>query len=304
MNKILKKFRFVLIMLNIWPIILSSLLLESKIADADNFPPSAPNRGAPGSRISTATWFNLPHAPKHGASGNRIGTSFKLPPAPKRGAPGNRKGAGSRLTPMDSTNESGKSNRRFVALVPEYQTSTGTENSSSELANIWGLTTNKYPTIWFHIPYPQSLVSRIDFTLYNRDNLSNQVFYQESRKPAEKPGLISFSLPKTKEPIAINQLYRWEVKLTLNRELDKEVFVTGWIQRAALSNNLSEKLKLVTPHKQAILYAENGIWYDAISTLAKLRRDLPQDLAIKQDWVDILKSVDLDELSDKPFSPK
>jgi Domain of Unknown Function (DUF928) len=266
MNKLLKKLGFILIVVSTWPTFLSTLLLDTKISEAANK-------------------FK----------------SFKLPSPPNRGVAGNRKGAGSRLISKDSTNESGKSNRRFVAIVPDYRILTEGGKPNSELSKVWGLTASEYPTIWFYVPYPQSLVSRIDFTLYNRDDLSNQVFYKEERKSALRPGIISFSLPRTKRPMTVNQLYQWELKLTLNRNLEKEVFVTGWIQRAALSNELGKKLKLATLHEQAILYAENGIWYDAISTLANLRRDLPQNLVIKQDWEDILKSVDLDELSNKPF---
>jgi hypothetical protein len=265
MNKLLKKIGFVLTIVSIGAINLSGLLLESKMANA--------------------------------------ASKFKLPSLPKRSVAGNRRGAGSRLIHKDTIDESGKSNRRFVALVPDYQTLTETRRSNVELTKVWGLTASEHPTMLFYIPYPQSLISRMDFTIYNRDNPSNQVFYQESRKPSVRPGLIGFTLPITKEPLVVNQLYQWELKLTLNRKLDKEVFVTGWIQRAALSNELSEQIKGATSQRQATLYAENGIWYDTVSILAKLRHDQPQDLAIKQDWQDLLKSVGLNELEDKIFVP-
>ena len=95
----------------------------------------------------------------------------------------------------------------------------------------------------------------------------------------------------------------------MKRQLDREISVKGWIQRADLNSDLSERIKQSTPELQAALYAENGLWYDALSTFAELRRDVPaerlrqrpQDITIIQDWRNILKSVDLGKLADRPF---
>lgn len=220
---------------------------------------------------------------------------FKLPPPPNRGIAGNRVGGASRISSKDPTNEGTNADRHLTALVPEYR------HRNSPLTQVWGLTTDEYPTLWFYIPYSQNSISRIDFILTDRDNPANTMVYRNPIQSPEQPGIVNFSLPQTSAPLSIDKLYQWELKLTMKRQLDKQVSVKGWIQRVGLNSELSDLIKQATPDRQAALYAENGLWYDALSTLAELRRDFPKDLAIIQDWKNILKSVDLDKLADKPL---
>lgn len=230
--------------------------------------------------------------------------TFKVklpPPPPNRGLAGNRVGAASRISSKDPINEGTQSARLLTALVPEYWESDEAETSSVIVPKVWGLTANEYPTLWFYIPYSQDSIDRIDFILADGDNPTEQTVEQNAIQPPEQPGIVPFSLPNTSAPLAIDRLYQWELKLTMKRQLDKEISVKGWIQRASLNSDLSDLIKQATPDRQAALYAENGFWYDALSTLAELRRDRANDLAIQQDWKNILQSVDLGKLADRPF---
>ncbi len=231
------------------------------------------------------------------------------PPPPNRGIAGNRVGGASRVSSRDPIDESPNSDRRLTALVPEYKSAAEAGKSKPELTKVWGLTANEHPTLWFYIPYAQNSISRIDFILSDEDNPTNKTVYRNAIQSFTQPGIINFSLPQTSKPLAIDKLYQWELKLTMKRQLDREISVKGWIQRADLNSDLSERIKQSTPELQAALYAENGLWYDALSTFAELRRDVPaerlrqrpQDITIIQDWRNILKSVDLGKLADRPF---
>jgi Domain of Unknown Function (DUF928) len=223
------------------------------------------------------------------------------PPPPNRGIAGNRVGGASRVATRDPNDESPNSDRRLTALVPEYKSATGSGKSNPELTKVWGITANEHPTLWFYIPYTQNSISRIDFILIDGDNPTNKTVYQNAIQSPTQPGIVDFSLPQTSTPLAIDKLYQWELKLTMKRQLDNEISVKGWIQRASLNSELSDLIRQTTPERQAALYAENGFWYDALSTFAELRRDRPQDVAIIQDWRNILKSVDLGKLANKPF---
>jgi hypothetical protein len=225
-------------------------------------------------------------------------TVFKMklpPPPPNRGIAGNRVGGASRISGKDPTNEGTNVDRYLTALVPEYR------HPKPQSNQVWGLTANDRPTLWFYIPYSQNSISRIDFILTDRDNPANKTVYRNPIQSPEQPGIVNFSIPQTSAPLSIGKLYQWELKLTMKRQLEKEVSVKGWIQRVGLNSELSDLIKQATPDRQAALYAENGLWYDALSTLAELRHDAPNDLAIMQDWTNILKSVDLGKLADKPF---
>jgi Domain of Unknown Function (DUF928) len=251
--------------------------------------------------FSTFT-YNLP-------TGVRIASAiaagvFKVklpPPPPNRGIAGNRVGGASRLSRKDSFDESSSLGSRLTALVPEYKNSPDAAKYKPELTKVWGLTASEHPTVWFYIPYDRDSISRIDFSLSDGDNLVNRTVFRNAIKRPIQPGIVSFSLPKTSAPLAIDRLYRWELKLSMKRQLDKEISVKGWIQRASLNSDLLDRINQSPLDLQAALYAENGFWYDALSSLAQLQRSQSSDLAPIQDWQNILKSIDLGKLANKPL---
>jgi Domain of Unknown Function (DUF928) len=234
-----------------------------------------------------------------------------LPKPPNRGSTetGIRLNGGSRTFERDPTlgEMRGDEDPNLTAFAPEYQQPTSTASSKPNSLQVWGLTTKEHPTLWVYIPYSSALISRIDFTLRRGDNPANslaeplpwRIVYQTSIQPSKQAGIVNFSLPKTSTPLAIDKLYQWEVKLIMKSQPTEEI--TGWIQRAKINSNLSDLIKRSNPSQQADLYAENGFWYDALSTLAILRRDFPTDPAIKENWQIILKSVNLQGLADRPF---
>jgi hypothetical protein len=229
---------------------------------------------------------------------------FKLPPPPNRGIAGNRVGGASRISSKDPTNEGTNSDRHLTALVPEYRNS-----AEPGITKVWGLTTNEHPTLYFYIPYARNSISHIDFIIADGDNLEHQTVYRNAIPAPKHPGVINFSLPQTSAPLAIDKLYQWELKLTMNRQLEKKISVKGWIQRSGLNSDridsteqkLRQRIERESLNIQAAFYAENGFWYDALAALAELRIQRPKDLAIIEDWNNILKSVNLSKLANKPF---
>jgi len=59
-----------------------------------------------------------------------------------------------------------------------------------------------------------------------------------------------------------------------------EEAVFGWIDRVEPSPELAQQLDGASEVDRAILYAEHGMWYDAVATLAALRRSRPEDTEI------------------------
>lgn len=309
------------------------------IADTLKFKlPPPPNRGIAGNRMGGASRISREDEPfdvlgdrnevMHELFGHKVDrqersdrirteTQNKTSPIPRRTsteATKNNDNSSSIVT--GDANISGKTstniilNRHLIltALVPEYRNYTS-RKSPPELTKVWGLTANDHPTLWFDLPDSQDSIDRIDFSLRDGDNPASKTIYQTSIQQPKQSGLIKFSLPQTSSDLSIDKLYKWELKLIMKPTVDrqnkpskvKEISVTGWIQRKSLNSELIDRINRSNPHQQATLYAENGFWYDALSALAQLRRDFPQNPAIRQDWVNLLESVDLAQLVDRPF---
>lgn len=217
--------------------------------------------------------------------------SYTPPPPPDRGAPGGRGEGASRSCTAG--------NRHLMALVPE-QTLSATLGATP-ITQVWGLTTMDHPRFWFSVPYDSEQVSGIEFVLQNNQD---QTVYRTSMTVPSSPGIVSVQLPSTINGLEASQQYHWFLKVRVVCEPNQATtlnYVEGWIQLTRLDQRLSDRLTQATPQQQAVLYAENGIWYDALTTLAELKLAQPEDQAIAQDWTDLLKSVGLENLSTQPL---
>lgn len=199
------------------------------------------------------------------------------PPAPPRrvGSPGRRSDGGAR------TGCTGNSGKPLVALVPVYGPQT------SEL--VFGVTTVEYPTFWFYLPYQATTTG----TFLLRDE-NNKTAYETQLALPQTPGIIRLPLPDNSPALESGKLYHWYFKVSCGTGID---FVDGWVQRNSLSANLQKRLEQATPLERSLLYANNGIWFDALTTAAELRRT---DLK-SQEWTTLLKAVGLEKLVSEPI---
>lgn len=189
------------------------------------------------------------------------------PPPPDIGEPGQRSEAGSRRGcenvckqfPTDTQKQP------LTAIVPMY----------SDSALVLGTTISTAPTFWFYTSYVAPTPAK--FVLRDKDG---KLVYQTDIVLPTTPGAIGLSLPKTAPPLLVGQQYRWFLKVYC-REQEPPAFVDGWIQMNALDPALKQQLEKATPRDRVALYAANGIWFDALTAAAQLRRHDLQSRASK-----------------------
>jgi Domain of Unknown Function (DUF928) len=211
------------------------------------------------------------------------------PPPPDRGAPGNRGEGASRGCVAGS--------QPLMALVPEQAVSA----NSTSVTQVWGLTHADHPRFWFFVPYDPAQVSAIEFVLQNSQD---ETIYRAPVPVPSAIGIISVQIPTTVSGLEINQPYHWFLKVRAVCEANQPPaldYVEGWVQRTQIAQSLNDRLTQATPQQQAALYAENGIWYDALTALADLKLAQPTDRAIAQDWTELLKAVGLEKLAAQPL---
>lgn len=160
----------------------------------------------------------------------------------------------------------------------------------------WGLTIRDRPTFWFYVPYSLTDDRPGEFVLLDADR--NYV-YQTSNIRSAGAGIIQITLPPSVPPLAIGQRYQWT--LMIGCESDNPIFTQGSIERIAPPADLSDRLARSTPLEQADLLANQGIWYDALTTLAELHIADPTDRTIAANWYTLMQSVGLSDLADQPL---
>jgi hypothetical protein len=182
--------------------------------------------------------------------------------------------------------------------VPEYKQVFG----KGEITKVWGTTTETHPTIWFDVPYPASNIKSMEFILKDDARPANEI-YRTALTPPATPGIIGVSLPTSAPSLKVGTSYEWFLKVNFQCDAVASTSeqIHGWVQRVTPNAALIGQLKQLSPQQQATLLAENGLWYETVTTLAQFRRTNPQDASLTNAWNLLLQSVGLQTLSPKPL---
>ena len=206
------------------------------------------------------------------------------PDPPDRGTPKSDQGTGSRGDCLDK------------ASLPPLKSLAG--------KNHLKLTVSDRPTFWVYIPYTQAEASYGEFSLQDGDN---EIYRTRFSLPA-KPGIIGVRVPSTVPPLAVGKHYRWYVDIncsaTSSDDLSTPASLTGIVERVSFSADFARELKTTSnPLHQIATYAKYGIWYDAVTELAQLRLEQPENSTLKQAWNKLLRDrhVNLSEISSEPI---
>lgn len=180
----------------------------------------------------------------------------------------------------------------LTALVPFMQT-------DSNVVNVWGLTTMERPTIWIYVPYTKSSGYPAEFVVLNEE--SNPV-YQTAISLPDVPGVMGVSVGAMASPLAIGKRYRWFFNISCNPQTSNSpIYVEGVVHRITPNRAIAQQLQIGEPKQQIAIYANNGIWYDALTTLAHLRQQNPQDAQLQTEWKDLLEAINLGDIVQKPL---
>jgi hypothetical protein len=186
-----------------------------------------------------------------------------------------------------------KENFTFEALVPT--------------AN-YGQTIAAYPTFyWYHANHTFSWARFELFAAQNQTlDLEPQPIYQSAFRVESGTTLGSLTLPTTAStpttpallPLMPGRDYLWKVTLICSTGgPDDEAAegsqrsVQGWIRRVEPNSGLESKL--ATASHRYDVYAEEGLWYDALHDLAEQRQQQPNLARLTEEWKILLEETKL-----------
>ncbi len=189
----------------------------------------------------------------------------------------------------------------LTALVPAINKTL--DEGQGKATYVWAKTVAERPTFSYYLPYSPKSLRSIEFVLQKGED---DVYRAPVALP-QRPGIVSVSLPSTAKPLEIGEKYHWFLKISMNCDSqqlsDGKDYVEGWVQRVELNPNLARQLEAATPQQRAALYAANGIWHEALTTLAALRLVNAEDATLKDDWTELLQSTGLADIASKPIVP-
>lgn len=200
----------------------------------------------------------------------------QTPPPPPRTPPPNQSKPGGGLDASQSTCKN--TSKPLTALIP-------VKNPV--------LTTSKHPTLLFYVPYSSDEVRYGEFSLLVWPEEKKRIYKTRFTLP-KTPGIVSITLPSSPEyALEEGQYYHWYVKFYCqgNTSSQPDLDVNGWVQRVALTPERERQINAATP----------DVWYDGLANLANRLRTSPQDATLRNNWANLLKSINAEDLAQEPL---
>jgi hypothetical protein len=111
---------------------------------------------------------------------------------------------------------------------------------------------------------------------------------------ASKAGIQRLKLSDHGVKLSPGVEYQWVVALVTDPEnRSTDLVASGVIKRVEPSAELKAKASQASPSSLAGLYAEAGIWYDALASLSDQLESQPGNQALRQERADLLRQVGL-----------
>ena len=227
-------------------------------ADVTNEPPRSSGRERPGATSTNAQIQVTVATPPSGA---RI--VYK---PPLRGAPAVRIDGGSR--------GSGVSLICLNVLAPDHT----------------GLTVREQPSLFWY----QSGPADVPFELTVIEWGKPEPLLRIRLPDAKKYGIQHVNLADHNVKLATGVDYEWVVALVVDpNSRSKDVIASGHIKRVEPSPDLSARLAGASAENLPRIYAEEGLWYDTVETLARSIEQRPDDSSLQAAGAVLLGQVGL-----------
>ncbi|MCT7985239.1 DUF928 domain-containing protein [Laspinema sp. A4] len=195
-------------------------------------------------------------------------------------------GGGTRGGRCEADHDENRTDPFLMVLMP---------NLKSEPQN-FGTTVSETPEFMVYIP--QTVARQAEFVL--KDEEDNDI-YRTTFAISGEEAIARLTLPSDEIKLESGINYSWYFSLICNpQDFSKNTETHGWTQRVQLNPNLMTTLEAADPLTRSQLYAENGIWHEAIAILAQLRQEQPTDPILAQTWQNLLESANLLEIATLP----
>jgi hypothetical protein len=164
-----------------------------------------------------------------------------------------------------------------------------------------GLTISKQPTLYWYVSNAVDVPFRFTLTYDDSEIEAGRVSLEESIDPVletsisnPQAGIQGIDLAKHGVSLKPNLIYRWAISMVAEGMRSNDVVTEGTIKLVDKPDNLDAELSKADKKRFAHVYAQEGIWYDAVDSLSKMINKYPNEEQFAQDRDSLLKQVGLD----------
>ncbi len=170
-----------------------------------------------------------------------------------------------------------------------------------------GLTVSGHPTFLAYLPPTSAVQARFIIQDDNNPDLVTQIYetiFNLPKSLTETGGLVPIKMPENLPELEIGKTYTYYATLICSPgDAGGINYDLGFVTRIEMPENIAllQEDQDLSPEetlwKQAMLYAESGIWLDTVNSLVTLMEYEPNNKVLENQWMSLMRSdfVDLDE---------
>lgn len=158
-----------------------------------------------------------------------------------------------------------------------------------------GLTWSEQPTLYWYLPEPSSTL--IEITL--RDGSSVKPLLEFQVPPPARAGVHAVRLADHQARLTPEKTYQWFVSIVPDpARRSRDFSANASIRRSDPPEAARAKLRLASEqHGEVFVYADNGVWYDAIDSVSSRIDAAPDDPEPRDQRAALLDQVGLSEIA-------
>lgn len=215
--------------------------------------------------LSVASLFFVPPVVAETAKPANVSAAAMVYKPPMRGAPASRIGGGTRGT--------GKDNFVLSVLAPDHT----------------GFSSQAQPTLYWYASGPST--TKLEVTVI-ADTAERPVLTQNIK--VTRGGVQSFDLAKHGITLKPDTEYEWFVSAVPDpAQRSKDTTSGGTIRRVAPNPDVQARVSAAGERQAPLIYAEAGLWYDALDAISRLVERYPNDAELRAQRAALLDQVGL-----------
>jgi hypothetical protein len=157
-----------------------------------------------------------------------------------------------------------------------------------------GYTTEEQPTLYWYLAEPTT--TRIVFTI--RDEASVEPLVDVELPSPAKAGVQAVRLAEHGVKLRPGASYQWFISLVPDPARRSKDFTVGaWISRREPDAALRARLAEAKNGRRESIYAQSGLWYDAIGVLSSRIASAPSDRDLREQRAALLEQAGLSEVA-------
>ena len=155
-----------------------------------------------------------------------------------------------------------------------------------------GYTSTPQPVLYWYIS--ESMQTHFEFALINEDEIDPII--EVTTDDDLQAGLNSLALADVNVSLKPGVAYQWSVAVVADADKrSSDMVSSGLIELQELTDEQQARLKAASPQEAVMIYAGEGYWYDTFATLSEMIGKDPDNAALREQRVSLLRQIGLEE---------